>query len=135
MGEALMRRYNPFGLRNQQGLPYEFSDNQDAYLTVLIKLLTYFRRGYMEMQLCISMLYPHLKWRECKECVKKIEPLGIEPIMMINWSSHDPKPCEKIMIALHYLCGTSFDKSSYLTAWSLFQNQKELIKLKEDEKK
>lgn len=129
--ENLLRKFNPFGLRSKQGLPYEFMKVSEIYLFVLVKLWTLFPRGYIEMPLFISELYHHLSFNECKACVSQMESLGVEPVMFFNYETKDGKQkLENICRGLHFLCETQFVSDSFTEAYRLLLNRIELEKQK-----
>lgn len=132
--ENLLRKFNPFGLRSKNGQSYEFFKVSEIYLFVMVKLLTMFPRGYVEMPLFISDLYSHLSFAECKACAEAFIPLGIDPVVMIAYDRKDGKQkLEQICRGLHQLCETQFDNASFLEAYRLFQNRLELEKTRKDE--
>lgn len=125
--ENLLRKFNPFGLRSKQGVPYEFMRVSEIYLFVLVKLYTMFPRGYIEMALFISELYAHLSFAECKGCVEKMKELGVAPVLQIKYDTKQGKQAlESICRGLHYLCETSFDNASFLEAYRLLLNRIEM---------
>lgn len=129
--ENLLRKFNPFGLRSKNGMPYEFMRVSEIYLFVMVKLYTMSPRGYIEIPLFISELYAHLSFSECKACAGQLESLGVEPVMHINYETKEGKQkIENILKGLHFLCETSFDSASFTEAYRLLLNRIELEKVK-----
>lgn len=129
--EELLRKYNPFGLRFQNGRPYEFTTRTEVYLSVMIRVFGLFPRGYMETALLIANLYPHLSFNECKKYASWMEPMGVAPYISVNYHQKEAsKYFEAVFRSLHKMGESEFDNSSYKEAWTLFQNRLELETLK-----
>lgn len=133
--EQLLRRFNPFGLRSMQGVPYEFMRVSEIYLFLMTKLLKLCPRGYIELPLVISELYPHLSYNECRAVAESMKPLGLEEISLVDYMSKDGKQfIEQLCRGLHNICETTFDNASFLEAYRLFQNRIEIEKSRKNEK-
>lgn len=129
--EQLLRKFNPFGLRTKQGVPYEFLRLSEVYLHVMIKVYSLFPRGYIETALLVSELYAHLSFKECKSVAFYMKPMGIDDVNLVDYRSKEAKDFfERLCKALHSICETTFASSDFSEAYRLFQNRMELEKVK-----
>ena len=134
--ENLLRKFNPFGLRSKQGVPYEFVRVSDSYLTLMVRVYTSFPRGYVELPLLIHELYNHLSPKECMKVAESMASFGLEMIELIDYQGKEGKrKLESICRSLHHLCDTTFDNASFLEAYRLFQNRLEIDKVKKSDGK
>lgn len=133
--EQLLRKFNPFGLRTKQGVPYEFLRLSEVYLHVMIKVYSLFPRGYIETALLVSELYAHLSFNECKGIARYMKPMGIDEVNLVDYRSKEAKDFfERLCKALHSICETAFASSDFSEAYRLFQNRMELEKIKNNGK-
>lgn len=129
--EQLLRRYNPFGLRSKQGMPYEFNRISEVYLFLMVKVYTLAPRGYIELPLLLNEIYYHLSFNECKAMVAIFKPLGLREVNLVDYQSIIGKQFfESLFKGLHLACETTFDNSSFLEAYRLFKNRMEIEKAK-----
>lgn len=134
--ENLLRKFNPFGLRSKQGIPFEFMKTTEVYLHVMVVLLVTFPRGYIELPLLLSTLYSHLTFKECKDYAESMGSMGVEQLALIDYEGKDGKQyIERFCRALHSICETPFDGNSFAEAYRLFLNRIEIQKLKSNEQK
>lgn len=132
--EALLRKFNPFGLRTKNGVPMEFLRLSEVYLYVMNTIYSSFPKGYIEVPLAIRRLYNHLSFNECKRTCEAMKPMGIEPITCIDYELKEARDFfERFCRALHKICETEFDAANFQEATRLFRNRMELFKLKQKE--
>lgn len=131
--ENLLRKFNPFGLRSKQGIPYEFMKVSEVYLFVMVKMYSMFPRGYVETPLFLAELYPHLTFSECKAYASEMESLGVNPVTLTTYETKEGKQfLESLCRGLHFLCETVFDNASFLEAYRLLLNRIELDRQKNE---
>lgn len=133
--EQLLRRFNPLGLRDKNGVPYEFMRVSELYLHVMVVAYTKFPRGYIETSIFINLLYPHLTYWESKDLAEKMEPMGVALYDIYFYDGKDGKEFFRQFIkCMHTFCETQFNQEAFNEAYRLLLNRMELEKLKNGKK-
>lgn len=133
--EQLLRRYNPLGLRDKLGHPFEFMRVSELYLHVMIVTWSKFPRGYIETPLLISTLYPHLSFSECKSLAEEMEPMGIKNFDTYEYDKRTGREFFfRFLQAMHKFCSTEFSSDHFGEAYRLLLNRLEIEKLKNEKK-
>lgn len=133
--EQLLRRFNPLGLRDRQGHPYEFTRLSELYLQVMVQVYVKFPRGYVETALLISTLYAHLSFSECRNLAESMESMGVEQCGSYEYEDNTGRQFfRNFLRALHHACETSFSEGNFAEAYRLLKNRIELEKAKKNGK-
>lgn len=124
--EDLVKRLNPFGIRNIHGEPMAFSDYGECYLYVLKKLHEMFPRGFIDVPLFLQSI-TQVPFATAKMFADKFPFLKTENDMYVcAWSEPDSNPkykAEMLMRALHTLSETNFSYDFFNYAWDKFMNE------------
>ena len=133
--EQLLRRFNPLGLRDRTGHPYEFMRVSELYLQVMVQTFVKFPRGYIETPLLLAYLYPHLSYKECKDIAESMKPLGVEVLGFYEYDRRNGREFfERFLKALHSKCETPYKSDEFAEAYRLLLNRLEIEKLNQKKK-
>ena len=129
----LIERYNPFGFKKEDDDTCLFKNYTECYLYTLKKLYLQFPRGYIDMALFVEKR-THLPYNDSLRVVKGWKTMGIDEVMLIDFTSDDISTryqLASIMKALHTISETRFNEALFYEAYALFKNWQEVVKDKE----
>ena len=129
---SLLNYCNPFGLQMQTGEAMLFKDVTEAYFYVLVKIVTLFPRGYVDIVLLLCHLYPQCTWFEIGRMKRTVTKTTMsDDVELVKvWNS---EKCEdffrQLMVGLHALSETKFNNAAFLNALELFKMKVETLQM------
>lgn len=124
--ESLIEQHNPFAIKESDGRISFFQDYAEAYLYVLTVLNAYFKKGYVDIIVLVSLL-TQLPLRECESLFRQMQWLwgrSAEKLISYDWDtccSNTNKDVADIMKCLHLITETKFDEQAFDRACDLFR--------------
>lgn len=124
--EDLIKRLNPFGIKDEKGETMAFADYGKCYLHTLLKLRQMFPRGFIDMPLFLCSL-TGIPLPDARRFAKKLPFVRLDrEIYLCPWEDEASNPrykAELIMRALHSLSETTFSPDFFGWAWEEFNKK------------
>lgn len=121
--EEIMKRLNPFGIKDETDEFMVFSDYGKCYLYVLKKAKEMFPRGFIDVPLLISYL-THCSIGEAEKLSSKFTLISLEnDIYLAPWSENPKVEIDMLMRSLHTLSDTQFSVDYFNWAWYEFTKE------------
>lgn len=121
--EDLIKRLNPFGLRDENGEPLTFDDYGRCYFYVLVFLRERFHKGFIDVPLFLNMT-TRIPLQDARRIAKKFPFIKMDSeIYLCAWEDREANPkyqAELLMRALHTLSETKFSTDFFNWAWEEF---------------
>lgn len=121
--EDLVKRVNPFGIRDEKGTAMTFNDYGKCYFFVLCFLYEKYPKGFIDVPLFLHELMGNTL-NDARRIAKKLPFITTEnEIFLCAWIDKVSKPkqqAEMLMRALHTLSDTKFSTDFYNWAWDEF---------------
>lgn len=121
--EETIKKYNPFGVRDEKGEPMMFEDYGKCYLHVLKQLKKQFPRGFIDVPLFLMTL-SRIPLNDARRFAKNSPFIKMDrEIYLCPWEdekSNTKYLAELLMRALHTLTETKFSTDFYNAAWNEF---------------
>lgn len=127
--EDLIKRLNPFGIRDEQGVACTFGDYGKCYYFVLMFLRTQFHKGFIDLPLAVHKL-TKMPIQDAKRIARKFPFVKLDnDIIMCAWEDKESNPkqtAEMIIKSLHTLSETHFSNDYFNWAWDEFCRQEKI---------
>lgn len=108
-------KYNPFGLKSQNGEPQFYETRYDNYLDVVKRLKEASPRGFLDVPLFLHE-NTGMPIDYCQRLVSENYKNGIEEEIFVVWDDGSAGEIwlKRILEMLHSISGTELDKEAYL---------------------
>lgn len=127
---SIMSKYNPLGFKEKNGEISTFADYRAAYVEMLDRLFMLFPKGYVDVDLFVVETYG-VRLSDSWQLLGNFVDVGLikryddelpAALFLMRWDvKSEYFKMEQFATALHFLTGTTFNRSMFLEAVAIFR--------------
>lgn len=118
--EDLIKRFNPFGIKDEVGNSMVFEDYGEVYKYTISYLREHFPKGFIDVPLMLHQL-TKVPLTDAQRFARNFKYISLNlDTWLIEWDCEELNPkykCELLMRALHTLSETKFSPDYFNWAW------------------